>query len=39
VGVAAFPQDGTTSTAILKAVDTALYRAKHAGSGRVVAAN
>jgi diguanylate cyclase (GGDEF)-like protein len=39
IGVAGFPEDGTTSTAILKAVDTALYRAKHAGSGRVVTAN
>ena len=39
LGEAVFPQDGTTSTAILRAVDTALYRAKHAGSGQVVAAN
>ena len=39
LGEAVFPQDGTTSTAILRAVDTALYRAKHAGSGRVVMAN
>jgi diguanylate cyclase (GGDEF)-like protein len=39
VGVALFPQDGSTSTDILRAVDTALYRAKHEGSGRVVAAN
>ena len=39
LGVAVFPEDGATSTAILKAVDTALYRAKHAGSGRVVVAN
>jgi diguanylate cyclase (GGDEF)-like protein len=39
VGVAVFPQDGKTSPAILRAVDTALYRAKHAGSGQVIAAN
>ena len=39
VGVAVFPQDGTTSTAILRAVDAALYRAKHAGNGQVVAAD
>jgi diguanylate cyclase (GGDEF)-like protein/PAS domain S-box-containing protein len=39
LGVAAFPEDGTTSTAILRAVDTALYRAKREGSGRVVVAN
>jgi diguanylate cyclase (GGDEF)-like protein/PAS domain S-box-containing protein len=37
-GVAVFPEDGATSKAILKAVDTALYRAKRAGYGRVVAA-
>lgn len=28
VGIAAFPEDGSTRTALLKAVDTALYRAK-----------
>ncbi|MDD2921570.1 MAG: GGDEF domain-containing protein [Anaerolineales bacterium] len=39
LGVAAFPEDGDTSAAILKAVDTALYRAKRGGRGRVVAAN
>ena len=39
IGVAVFPEHGTTCKAILKAVDTALYRAKHAGSGRVVMAN
>jgi len=38
IGVAAFPEAGTTSEAILKAVDMALYCAKHAGSGRVVMA-
>lgn len=39
LGVAHFPVDGSTSAALLKAVDAALYRAKHAGRGRVVAAN
>jgi diguanylate cyclase (GGDEF)-like protein/PAS domain S-box-containing protein len=39
LGVAAFPEDGTTSTAILKAIDMALYRAKREGSSRVVVAN
>ena len=38
VGVAVFPQDGATSMEILKAVDSALYRAKHEGRGRVVVA-
>jgi diguanylate cyclase (GGDEF)-like protein len=37
-GVAVFPENGATSKAVLKAVDTALYRAKRAGYGRVVAA-
>jgi diguanylate cyclase (GGDEF)-like protein/PAS domain S-box-containing protein len=31
IGVAVFPEDGATCTAILKAVDAALYRAKRAG--------
>ncbi len=39
VGVAAFPKDGSTSAAILSAVDAALYRAKREGPGRVVVAN
>jgi len=39
VGVAAFPENGTTSEEILKAADTTLYRAKHEGRDRVVAAN
>jgi diguanylate cyclase (GGDEF)-like protein/PAS domain S-box-containing protein len=39
LGVAVYPKDGATSTAILKAVDTALYRAKNEGRGRVVVAN
>ena len=39
VGVVAFPENGTTSKEILKAADTALYRAKHEGRGHVVVAN
>jgi diguanylate cyclase (GGDEF)-like protein/PAS domain S-box-containing protein len=35
LGVAVFPEDGATSTAILRTVDAALYRAKHSGRGRV----
>jgi diguanylate cyclase (GGDEF)-like protein len=39
VGVASFPENGSTSAEILKVADTALYRAKHQGRGRVVVAN
>jgi len=39
VGVAIFPEDGSTSAEILKAADSALYRAKHEGRDRVVVAN
>ena len=39
VGVAASPENGTTSEELLKAADTALYRAKHEGRGRVVVAS
>jgi diguanylate cyclase (GGDEF)-like protein/PAS domain S-box-containing protein len=39
LGVAVFPENGSTSAAILKAVDGALYHAKHQGHGRVFAAN
>ena len=39
IGVAVFPNDGTTSTALLKAADVALYRAKREGRGRVVVSN
>jgi len=35
LGVAVFPEHGATSTAILRTVDAALYRAKHRGRGRV----
>lgn len=38
LGVAIFPNDGTTDSALLKAVDVALYRAKHEGRNRVAAA-
>lgn len=38
LGVAVFPEHGATSTEILRAVDAALYRAKHEGRGRVVVA-
>ena len=38
IGVAVFPEHGATSTGILRAVDAALYRAKHEGRRRVVVA-
>jgi len=38
IGVATFPDHGTTSKTILKAVDNALYRAKQEGRNRVVMA-
>ena len=38
LGVAIFPKDGLTSTALLKVVDTALYRAKNEGRDRVITA-
>lgn len=38
LGVAVSPEHGVTSTGILRAVDAALYRAKHEGRGQVVVA-
>ena len=38
LGVAVFPENGSTSTEILRSVDAALYRAKHNGRGRVMVA-
>ena len=38
LGVAAFPKNGLTAEALLKAVDNALYRAKKEGRDRVVLA-
>jgi GGDEF domain-containing protein len=35
IGIAIFPDDGATSTEILRAVDTAIYQAKQKG-GRVI---
>lgn len=39
VGVASYPQDGATDEALVRAADAALYRAKHDGRDRVVAAS
>ena len=39
LGVAAFPNHGATSAAILKAADRALYRAKREGHGLVIVAD
>ena len=39
LGVAVFPGNGTTSTGLLRAVDAALYRAKHSSRGQVVVAD
>jgi diguanylate cyclase (GGDEF)-like protein len=38
IGVAAYPEDGTTTRTLLDAADAALYRAKAAGRDRVVVA-
>jgi diguanylate cyclase (GGDEF)-like protein len=39
LGVAVFPEDGSTGADVLWAANDALYRAKRKGRGRVVAAN
>ena len=39
IGVAIFPENGSTSAEILKAADAALYRAKNEGRGRIMMAN
>ena len=36
VGIASFPDDGTTEEALLKSADTAMYRAKAAGRAQAV---
>jgi diguanylate cyclase (GGDEF)-like protein/PAS domain S-box-containing protein len=36
LGIAVFPEDGLTSTNLLKTADNALYRAKREGRGRIV---
>jgi diguanylate cyclase (GGDEF)-like protein/PAS domain S-box-containing protein len=38
IGIAVFPEDGSTSAALLKAADDALYRAKRGGRGQVASA-
>jgi diguanylate cyclase (GGDEF)-like protein len=38
MGVAAFPDDGTSESALLQAADRALYRAKNAGRNQVLSA-
>ncbi len=38
LGVAGFPEHGSTVEELLRATDVALYRAKHAGRARVVVA-
>ena len=38
IGVSAFPQHGTNADELIRAADAALYRAKHAGRNRALAA-
>jgi diguanylate cyclase (GGDEF)-like protein len=38
LGVAGFPEHGSTTEAVLRAADTALYQAKREGRDRVVVA-
>ncbi|HAM56260.1 MAG TPA: hypothetical protein DCQ64_13015 [Candidatus Rokubacteria bacterium] len=38
IGVAAYPEHGLRTQELLKAAETALYRAKHEGRDRVAAA-
>jgi two-component system cell cycle response regulator len=38
IGVAAFPEDGSTADELVRAADLAMYRAKEAGRDRVVVA-
>lgn len=37
IGVASYPEDGTTVEELINAADRALYRAKHAGKNRICA--
>jgi diguanylate cyclase (GGDEF)-like protein len=39
IGVAAFPDHGLDGETLLRAADTALYRAKHEGRDRVIVAS
>ena len=38
LGVASFPQHGSTGEAVIRAADAALYQAKHQGRDQVVSA-